>query len=87
MASTGRNGGSGFGSGTGNSNSGSPALGGTQSAVQMVNAIHAIPLNDDPKWPLWRYVQKVAKAGGGQGVNAKIICRLCPVILLGATQE
>ncbi|KAM0906211.1 hypothetical protein ACQ4PT_016894 [Festuca glaucescens] len=60
-----------------NSNTGSGASGGEQSAVQMLNVVCVIPPNDDPKWPLWRYVQKVAKTGGGQGGNAKIICRLC----------
>ncbi|KAM0928455.1 hypothetical protein ACQ4PT_002494 [Festuca glaucescens] len=60
-----------------NSNTGSGAGGGEQSAVQMLNVVRVIPPNDDPKWPLWRYVQKVAKTGGGQGGNEKIICRLC----------
>ncbi|KAM0830201.1 hypothetical protein ACQ4PT_066366 [Festuca glaucescens] len=60
-----------------NSNAGSGAGGGEQSAVQMLNVVRVIPPNDDPKWPLWRYVQKVAKTGRGQGGNAKIICRLC----------
>jgi hypothetical protein len=48
-----------------------------QSAVQVLNDVRVIPANDDPKLPLWRYVQKVAKTGKGQGGNAKIICRLC----------
>ncbi|KAM0822097.1 hypothetical protein ACQ4PT_071726 [Festuca glaucescens] len=57
------------------SNAGSSA--GGENPVQMLNAVRVIPPNDDPKWPLWRYVQKVAKTGGGKGGNAKIICRLC----------
>ena len=43
----------------------------------MLNSIRVIPPNDDQKYPLWRYVQKVQKTGRGQGGNAKIICRLC----------
>jgi hypothetical protein len=43
----------------------------------MLDAIRVIPQNYDPKWPLWRYVNKIAKTGKGKGGNAKSICRLC----------
>jgi hypothetical protein len=43
----------------------------------MLDAVRVIPQNDDPKWPLWRYVNKIAKTGKGKGGNAKSICRLC----------
>uniref|UniRef100_A0ACD5XNV6 Uncharacterized protein n=3 Tax=Avena sativa TaxID=4498 RepID=A0ACD5XNV6_AVESA len=50
---------------------------GNSDGLQMLDSVRVIPPTDDPKWPLWRYVQKVAKTGGGKGGNAKIICRLC----------
>lgn len=71
--STGSTGGSGAGSSNSNASSGA----GVSNAVQMLNAARVIPPNDDQKSPLWRYVEKIEKTGGGKGGNAKFICRLC----------
>jgi hypothetical protein len=55
-----------------------------QDAVQLLNSARVIPPNEDPKYPLWRYVQKIAKTGRGQGGNAKMVCRLCARDITGS---
>uniref|UniRef100_A0ACD5XMI2 Uncharacterized protein n=2 Tax=Avena sativa TaxID=4498 RepID=A0ACD5XMI2_AVESA len=52
-------------------------------AVQMLNDVRVIPPNDDPMWPLWRYVNKIVKIGG-HGRNARMICRLCDLDFSGS---
>jgi hypothetical protein len=53
----------------------------------MLNVVRVIPPNDDPKWPLWKYVQKVTKTGGGQGAMQTSYVGFVTVILVEATQE